>query len=132
MITLNELIEKAKPAWQTARARIQCFDNPSNPSEFNLEPDDWYWKDKIANMGLKEKDIRYSVLFNVSDESKSRVGYHMMHVYLRQDKSVLCIEFVECTDAFLNITNRLGMVNGLVYTRRKSLKSDNSEVFFFE
>ena len=82
-------------------------------------------------MGLKETDIRYSVLFNVSDESKGRVGYHMMHVYLRKDKSVLCVEYVECTDAFLNITNRLGMVNGLVYTRRKSLISDNSEVFFF-
>ena len=82
-------------------------------------------------MGIKESDIRYHVLFNVSDESMKRVGYHMMHVYLPPDKSVLCVEFVECTEAFLNITNKLGMVNGVAYKSRKSLRSDNSEVFYF-
>ena len=131
MITLNELIERSKPAWQAARGYIQCFDNPNDPTEFKLGPDDWYWKEKIDNMGLKETDIGYSVLFNVSDESMKRVGYHMMHVYLRPDKSVLCVEFVECTEAFLNITNKLGMVNGVAYKSRKSLKSENSVVFFF-
>ena len=131
MITLNDFIERSKTAWQAARGYIQCFDNPNNPTEFKLESDDWYWKEKIANMGLKETDIKYSVLFHVSDDSKGRVGYQMMHVFLRSDKSVLCVEFSSCTEAFLNITNRLGMVNGVAYKSRKSLRSSNSEVFFF-
>ena len=130
MVTLNELIERAKPAWQAAKAYIQCFDNPNDPTEFKLGPDDWYWKEKITEMGLDESDIRYHVIFNVSDESKNRVGYHMMHVFLKPDKSVLCVEYVECTELFLNITKRLGMVNGVVYKTRKSLRSENSEVFF--
>ena len=131
MVTLNEFIERSKPAWQAARGYIQCFDNPNNPTEFKLGPDDWHWKEKIANMGLKETDIKYSVLFHVSDDSKGRVGYQMMHVFLRSDKSVLCVEFSSCTEAFLKITNRLGMVNGVAYKSRKSLRSSNSEVFFF-
>ena len=131
MITLNEFIERSKPAWQAAKGYIQCFDNPNDPTEFRLGPNDWYLKSKISNMGLKESDIQYHVLFSVSDDTKKRVGYHMMHVFLRSDKSVLCVEFVECTQSFLNITQKLGMVNGVVYKSRKSLTSENSEVFFF-
>ena len=131
MITLNEFIERSKPAWQAARGYIQCFDNPNDPTEFKLGPDDWYWKNQISDMGIKESDIRYHVLFHVSDDSKRRVGYQMMHVFLRSDKSVLCVEFNECTESFLNITQKLGMVNGVAYKSRKSLKSENSVVFFF-
>ena len=50
MITLNELIERSKPAWQAARGYIQCFDNPNDPTEFKLGPDDWYWKNKCCFM----------------------------------------------------------------------------------
>ena len=130
MITLNEFIERSKPAWQAARGYIQCFDNPNNPTEFKLAPDNWYWKNKISDMGLNESDIRYHVLFSVSDDTKKRVGYHLMHVFLRSDKSVICVEFSECTEAFLNITQKLGMVNGVAYKSRKRLISENSHVFF--
>jgi len=41
------------------------------------------------------------------------------------------VEFNECTESFLNITQKLGMVNGVAYKSRKSLKSENSVVFFF-
>ncbi len=82
-------------------------------------------------MGLNESDIKFHVLFHVSDDSCIKVGYNMMHVYLRQDKSVLCVEFVNCTDSFLNITRQLGMVNGVAYKSRKSLSFEKSEVFFF-
>jgi len=131
MITLNEFIERSKPAWQTARGYIQCFDNPNDPTEFKLGPDDWYWKNKISDMGLNETDVKYHVLFSVSDATKGRVGYKMMHVFLRNKNSVLCVEFINCTEAFLNITTKLGMVNGVAYKSRISLRSDNSEVFFF-
>ncbi len=88
-------------------------------------------KEKISDMGLKEMDIKYRLLFDISDDSKNRVGYMMMIVYLRPDKSVLCVEFANCTDSFLNITRRLGMVNGVAYKSRKSLSFEKSEVFFF-
>ena len=132
MVTLIELIEKSKPSWQVARASIQSFDNPNNPTKFEFKGDenDWYWKEKIKEMGLQESDIQYHCLFFVSDESKGRVGYQMMHVFLRADKSVLCIEFSDCTEAFLNITSRLGMVNGVVYRNRIKLRSEDSVVFF--
>ena len=131
MVTLNDFIERSKPAWQAARGYIQCFDNPNNPTEFKLKSDDWYWKNKITDMGLNETDIKYHVLFCVSDHTTGRVGYKMMHVFLRADKSVLCVEFINCTEAFLNITTRLGMVNGVAYKSRKTLRSENSEVFYF-
>lgn len=131
MITLNELIERSKPAWQAARGYIQCFNNPNDPKEFKLDSDNWYWKNKISDMGLKETDIKYHVLFSVSDDSKKRVGYHLMGAFLRSDKSVICVEFSECTEAFLNITQKLGMVNGVEYKSRKKLSSENSHVFFF-
>jgi hypothetical protein len=41
------------------------------------------------------------------------------------------VEFSECTEAFLNITQKLGMVNGVEYKSRKKLSSENSHVFFF-
>ena len=57
MITLNEFIERSKPAWQAARGYIQCFDNPNDPTEFKLGPNDWYWKNKISNM------LQYALLW---------------------------------------------------------------------
>lgn len=135
VITLKEFIEKSVPAWRAAKAYIQCFDNIDNPPEFKTNHSDSviekYLKGKISNMGLNESDIKFHVLFHVSDDSCIKVGYNMMHVYLRQDKSVLCVEFVNCTDSFLNITRQLGMVNGVAYKSRKSLSFEKSEVFFF-
>lgn len=131
MITLDYFIERSKPAWMAARAYIMCYDDPNNPTEFKPEPDNWYWKEKIACMGINGLDIKYHVLFSVSDDSKGRVGYHSMHIFLRSDKSVLCVEFSNCTEAFLNITQRLGMVNGVAYKNRKSLSTQHSEFFFF-
>ena len=131
MVTLDEFLEKSKTTWKTTKVYTLCLDNINDPTEFKLKKDDWYWKEKIFNMGLRESDIRYHVLFSVSDDTKRKVGYHMMHVFLRSDKTVLCVEFIECTEVFLNITKNLGMVNGVVYKSRKSLRSEKSEVFFF-
>jgi len=36
MITLNEFIERSKPAWQAARGYIQCFNNPNDPKEWQI------------------------------------------------------------------------------------------------
>lgn len=130
MVTLKEFLEKSVPAWQAAKAYVQCYDNIENPTEFKINEDS-YLKEKISDMGLKEMDIKYRLLFDISDDSKNRVGYMMMIVYLRPDKSVLCVEFANCTDSFLNITRRLGMVNGVAYKSRKSLSFEKSEVFFF-
>lgn len=130
MVTLKEFIEKSVPAWQAAKAYVQCYDNIENPTEFKINEDS-YLKEKISDMGLKEMDIKYRLLFDISDDSKNRVGYMMMIVYLRPDKSVLCVEFANCTDSFLNITRRLGMVNGVAYKSRKSLSFEKSEIFFF-
>lgn len=135
MVTLKEFIEKSVPAWQAAKAYVQCLDNIENPTEFKTTHSDLmiekFLKGKLSSMGLNESDIKFHVLFNVSDDSINRVGYMMMHVYLRSDKSVLCVEFVNCTDSFLNSTKLSGMVNGVAYKSRKSLNFEHSEVFFF-
>lgn len=135
MITLREFLKNSETAWRAAKAYVQCYDNIENPAEFKTNNSDLmiekYTKGKISNMGLNETDIKYHVLFDVSDDSIVRVGYMMMHVYLRSDKSVLCAEFVNCTDSFLNNTRQSGMVNGVAYKSRKSLSFEKSEVFFF-
>lgn len=129
MVTLKDFIEKSVPAWRAAKAHVQCYDNIENPTEFKINEDS-YLKEKISDMGLKETDIKYRLLFDISDDSTNRVGYMMMIAYLRPDKSVLCVEFVNCTDSFLNTTRQLGVVNGVAYKSRKSLSFENSEVFF--
>ena len=135
MVTLKEFIEKSVPAWRAAKAYVQCYDNIEKPPEFKTNHSDLmiekYLKGKISNMGLNESDIKFHVLFHVSDDSVNRVGYMMMHIYLRSDKSVLCVEFVNCTESFLNTTRQMGMVNGVVYKSRKRLSFENSELFFF-
>lgn len=128
MVTLKEFIEKSVPAWQAAKVYIQCYDNIDNPPE--IDSDDSYLKEKISRMGLKETDIKFHILFDVSDDSRMRVGYNMIIFYLRSDKSILCAEFVNCTNSFLNITKLLGKVNGVEYKSRKSLTSSD-EVFYF-
>lgn len=131
MITLNEFIEKSKTAWMAARGIIQCLDDPDDPTELKLDmnnPRHRLFAKRFDEMGVNQSDIKYHVLFLTTPN----VGYKSMHIYLRANKSVLCVEFGSCSKTFLNITDRLGMVNGVSFKRRKRRETENAEVFFFE
>ena len=134
-ITLNEFIERSKVAWKAARAYIQFWDDPSDPTKFDLNriPQDFrpYQLRKLKEIGIEPEDIAYVCGLQVSDESAPRVGYKMVNFYLLEDYTVYCAVFSSCTESFLNITQRLGMVNGVPYTNRKKLRSENAEVYYF-
>ena len=122
MVTLKDFIENSKPAWKAARAHVLCPDNI-----VEIDPDDGYWEEQISAIGID--GAKYRIFFDVSDDSWNRLGYGGINVFLRPDKSVICANFAHCTEFFLNITKRLGRVNGMSYKNRKSFGSE--EIFFF-
>lgn len=120
---------------QFARGRVaMACDDPYHPTPLTIdlcnpkENREFYFARKFQECPELKSKIKYHALLLLSG---SGIGYDSVHFYYSDKNNIVAVEFGKCTPKFLDVTDSLGMVNGVVFKKRISSNEINSYIFLF-
>ena len=133
MVNSKLFVDKTIGAIRLAMGRIIMADDPYNPYKLNF--------DLTKPTQHHEYDTAYK--FNGHDELKPLIkyqsvillsglnsGFESVVFYYSDPSNIVAVEFGKCTPKFLEITERLGLVNGIEYKERFAVRGTRDHYMF--
>ncbi|MDE6866338.1 MAG: hypothetical protein K2J23_02975 [Muribaculaceae bacterium] len=135
MTDAKNFIDRTGRTIQLAGGRVaMACDDPYNPTKLSIdlcnpkENSEFYFAEKFRECTELKSQIKFHALLFLSGAS---IGYDSVHFYYSDKNSILAAEFGKCSPKFLQITDSLGMVNGVPFKKRISSNERNSYIFLF-
>lgn len=135
MTNAKNLIDRTGRTIQLAGGRVaMACDDPYNPTPLTIdltnpkEQKEYYFAEKFNEAPELKSLIKYHALLFLSGAG---IGYDSVHFYFFDKNNIVSAEFGKCSQKFLQITDSLGMVNGVPFKKRVPTNERDSYLFIF-
>lgn len=135
MTEAKNFIDRTVRTIQLAGGRVaMACDDPYHPTPLTIdlcnpkENNEFYFARKFKECPEIKSKIKYHALLLLSGGG---IGYDLIHMYYSDKNNIIAVEFGKCSPKFLEITDTLGMVNGVAFKKRIASNENSSYIFLF-